>query len=64
VGIIVAQQKLIGKVIDGNHGTWNLVVRIFVRNVLDSDTILVKKHYETSEEFSMRSKYQCLYSQC
>jgi hypothetical protein len=32
VGIKVAQQKLIGKVFDGIHGTISMIVRTFERN--------------------------------
>jgi chorismate mutase len=42
VGIRVAQQKLISEVVNSNHGTWNLVVRIFVKNVQDSNAVLVR----------------------
>jgi hypothetical protein len=45
VEIRVAQQELIGKVVDSDHETWNVVVRIFVMNDRDSNNVLVKKHY-------------------
>jgi hypothetical protein len=40
VGIRVAQRKLIGKIVNSNHETWNLVVRIFVKKVRCSNTVL------------------------
>jgi chorismate mutase len=42
VGIRIAQRKLINEVVKNNHGTWNLVVRIFVKNVQDSNAVLVR----------------------
>jgi hypothetical protein len=34
VGIRVAQRKLIGVVANSNLGTWNVIVRAFVRSIM------------------------------
>jgi hypothetical protein len=56
VGIRVAQQKLISKVVDSNHGTRNLVVRIVVKKVQNCNAVLMRSIMRQARSFGIIGK--------
>jgi hypothetical protein len=51
MGIRVAQRKLTGKAVNGDHGTWNVLVRIFVKNIRVGNTVLVRSTMKRTGSF-------------
>jgi hypothetical protein len=49
--------EFISKVVEGDHGTWNVLVRIFVKNIRVGNTVLVRSTMNERGILDVTSKY-------